>query len=157
MNCDFFLQFSEMRQGDSLGFQLSFNVGFVMAFVSAFFILFPIKERVCNAKHLQFVSGVDVFIFWGVHYLWDLLSFIVIALFALFTLMLFQEEGFKTFSDLGRVFYILLLYGLSVIPLAYLVSYLFSVPTNGYSFMATFNIFTGTVFQANYKKQGNCR
>lgn len=114
-----------------------------MAFVSAFYIIFHIKERVSNAKHLQFVSGVDVITFWGISYLWDFLTFVITSFCLIITILLYQEDGYNTFSDLGRVFAVFLYFGFSVLPLTYLASFLFKIPATGYTYMAMFNLFAG--------------
>ncbi|RZC40676.1 ATP-binding cassette sub-family A member 3-like, partial [Asbolus verrucosus] len=83
----------QLLQGNSMGFQLAFNIGFSMAFVSSFYVLFYVKERVCKSKHLQFVSGVKVYIFWIMSFLCDLITFIITILAIIITLAAFQEEG----------------------------------------------------------------
>jgi hypothetical protein len=84
-----------------MGFQLAFNIGFSMAFVSSFYVLFYVKERVCKSKHLQFVSGVKVYIFWIMAFICDLVTFIVTIIAIIITLVCFQEDGFNTSEDLG--------------------------------------------------------
>ena len=73
-----------------------------MAFVTAFFIIFYIKERVSKAKHLQAVSGVNVLTFWGSAFVWDMFLFLVPALAIVITFSIFQEDGFRTSSELGE-------------------------------------------------------
>jgi ATP-binding cassette, subfamily A (ABC1), member 3 len=68
-----------LQAGNNLGFQLSFNIGFAMSFVASFFIIVYIKERVTKAKHLQFVSGINVIMYWLTAFLWDFLLFLMIA------------------------------------------------------------------------------
>ena len=84
-----------------MGFQLAFNIGFSMAFVSSFYVLFYVKERVCKSKHLQFVSGVKVYIFWIMSFLCDLVTFIVTIIAVIITLVCFQEDCFRSANDLG--------------------------------------------------------
>nr|CAD7434633.1 unnamed protein product [Timema monikensis] len=86
---------------NNLGFQLSFNLGFAMSFVTAFYVMFQIKERVSKSKHLQLVSGVKILIYWGTSYLWDLVTFFIVTLWILATMISFQEEGYSTFIELG--------------------------------------------------------
>lgn len=45
---------------------------FAMSFVPASFVLYLIQERVTQAKHLQFVSGVSPLIYWMANFLWDM-------------------------------------------------------------------------------------
>ena len=49
---------------------------------------------VTKAKHLQFVSGVGITVFWLSNLVWDYVSFLVPACGMLLTLLAFQEEGF---------------------------------------------------------------
>lgn len=75
-----------------------------MAFVSSFYVMFYIKERVCKAKHLQFVSGVSVVPFWVAAFVCDLLTFIFTSILIIITLAFYQEDGFKTAPELGELF-----------------------------------------------------
>lgn len=89
--------------GNSTGFQIAFNLSFGMAFVSAFYVLFIIRERASKSKHLQFVSGVKVLIFWTVNFLWDFITYTVIVVAVIVALLCFQEDGFKTTQDIGKM------------------------------------------------------
>lgn len=102
MLIDVCFQFQLLQQGNNLGFQMAINIGFCMSFISAFYILFYVRERVCKAKHLQFVSGVNVFTFWAVSYLWDWCTYIITIIILVVTLICFQEEGFKEGESIGN-------------------------------------------------------
>lgn len=45
---------------------------FAMSFIPASFVLYLIQERVTQAKHLQFVSGVSPLVYWMANFLWDM-------------------------------------------------------------------------------------
>lgn len=47
---------------------------FAMSFVPASFVLYLIQERVTQAKHLQFVSGVSPLVYWMANFLWDMVA-----------------------------------------------------------------------------------
>lgn len=51
---------------------LAICVIFAMSFVPASFVLYLIQERVTQAKHLQFVSGVSPVVYWMANFLWDM-------------------------------------------------------------------------------------
>lgn len=55
----------------------------------------------------------------------------------------FQQTGWSTASELGRITFVLAVFGWSVLPCTYLASRLFSVPASGYTRMAMFYVFTG--------------
>ncbi|XP_052859763.1 phospholipid-transporting ATPase ABCA3-like [Anopheles cruzii] len=139
-------QLRRLETGANAGFQMAFNTGFAMAFVSALFILFYIKERTTRAKLLQFVSGVNVALFWTISFLWDYLVFVVASLFYVVTLAIIQQDGWSTFDQLGRVFLVLLFYAFASLPVTYLFAYLFHVPATGFVKMMLLNVLSGTIF-----------
>jgi hypothetical protein len=85
-----------------MGFLLGIELGYGLNFVASFFILFYIRERVSKFKHLQFVSGVNATIFWGISFLSDLITYAVIAAAVVITMAALQEDGYKTPGELGR-------------------------------------------------------
>ena len=58
-----------------------------------------------QAKHLQFVSGVDVVSYWFATYTWDFINYLVPALGILILFAAFQVESYK--DELGIVFLML--------------------------------------------------
>lgn len=62
------------------GFDIALNLLFAMAFLASTFSILAVSERAIQAKHVQFVSGVHVAIFWLSALLWDLLSFLIPSL-----------------------------------------------------------------------------
>lgn len=128
-----------------MGFQLAFNTGFAFSFVSAFFILFYIKERVTRSKLLQFVSGVNIKIYWLISFFYDYAAFVLTILLYLAVLVSFQETGWKTFTEIGRLFGIMLLFAWASLPIIYLASFIFSVPATGFVRLAILFILVGVI------------
>uniref|UniRef100_A0A7N8YKG0 P-type phospholipid transporter n=1 Tax=Mastacembelus armatus TaxID=205130 RepID=A0A7N8YKG0_9TELE len=58
---------------------VSICVIFAMSFVPASFVVFLIQERVNKAKHMQFISGVQPFLYWLANFVWDMCNYIVPA------------------------------------------------------------------------------
>ena len=58
-----------------------------------------------QAKHLQFVSGVDVVSYWFATYTWDFINYLVPALGILILFAAFQVESYE--DELGIVFLML--------------------------------------------------
>uniref|UniRef100_A0A336MK43 CSON001010 protein n=1 Tax=Culicoides sonorensis TaxID=179676 RepID=A0A336MK43_CULSO len=135
----------QLNQGNNMGFQLAFNTGFAMAFVSAFYTLFYVKERVTRSKLLQFVSGVNIVTYWTISFIWDYLSFFFTVILYIICLVIFQEEGWRTFSELSRVTLILVLFIWAVLPLTYVLSFWFTIPSTGFTRMAMLNVLTGVI------------
>ncbi|CAG9816334.1 unnamed protein product [Phaedon cochleariae] len=136
-------QLKQILSGQTMGFQLAFNIGFSMAFVSSFYVLFVVKENISKSKHLQFVSGVKVYLFWLTSLLCDLITYLLTIVVLLITLVCFQEEGYSTPEEIARMFFILLYFGWAFIPMLYLTGYFFDVPSTGYTRMTLLSIVTG--------------
>ena len=101
------------------------------------------KERVTKAKHLQFVSGVHFITFWLANMTWDFFNFLIPCAGILITFLCFNEDGFISFEQQGRIVLVFVLYGWATLPLMYLLSFLFSIPATGFTRTTMFNIFTG--------------
>ncbi|XP_053680207.1 phospholipid-transporting ATPase ABCA3-like [Anopheles nili] len=139
-------RFTQLQGGNNMGFQLAFNTGFAMAFVAALYIMFYIKERVTRSKLLQFVSGANVLGFWMVSFLWDFMTFFVTIMFYVAVLAAFQEEGWSTGEEIGRVILVMVVFGFAFLPFTYLLSFAFDIPASGFVRVMILNIFTGTIF-----------
>lgn len=132
-------QFNEGRKG----FDLALNLLFAMAFLASTFAVLAAGERAVQAKHLQLVSGVRVATFWLSALLWDLLSFLVPSLGLLVVFKAFDVHAFTRDGHLADALFLLLLYGWAIIPLMYLLSFLFSSAATAYTRLTIFNILSG--------------
>ncbi|KFB48612.1 AGAP006380-PA-like protein [Anopheles sinensis] len=139
-------QLEKLNTGLNAGFQLAFNTGFAMAFVASIYIMFYIKERTSRAKLLQFVSGTNVPLFWGLAFVWDYTLFVLNSLVYIATVAIFQEEGWSSFDELGRAFLLLLFFGLAALPVTYLFSFFFAVSATGFVRMMFVNVLSGAIF-----------
>ncbi|XP_058833503.1 phospholipid-transporting ATPase ABCA1-like isoform X2 [Topomyia yanbarensis] len=132
------------RAHNNLGFQLAYNTGFGMAFVSGFYVIFYIRERVTKAKLLQFVSGVNRFFYWFTGFIWDYFTYVIVCLFIIATIALFQEPGFSTGAEIFRLYAIFLFIGLPALPLAYITTLYYSIPPAAFIRVSVAFIVTGT-------------
>lgn len=165
---DDFSKLNNDASSSSLGFQVGFNISFGMAFLAASFVIFlgksffliefvliffllilnlffslTVKERVTKAKHLQFVSGVHFVTFWLANGFWDFINFLIPCAGILMTFLCFKEDGFISGEQQSRFILVFFLYGWAMLPLMYLLSFLFSIPATGFTRVTMFNIFTG--------------
>lgn len=127
----------------TVGFQVGYNIAFGMSFLAAGFVVFLIKERESKSKHLQFVSGVELPLFWIASFLVDMVNFIIPCFGILLVLQIFQLEDFVALHMQVNLFVLLFCYGLAIIPFMYLWSFAFTIPSTGFTRMVMFNIFTG--------------
>lgn len=112
----------------------------------AFYALFYIKERVTRSKLLQFVSGVKVFTYWGVSFLWDFVSVAITILLFLCALVAYQEEGWATYNEIARIMLVMFMFAYASLPFVYLASFLFSIPSTGFIRLAIGFVLSGKYF-----------
>ncbi|KAF8797193.1 ATP-binding cassette sub-family A member 2 like protein [Argiope bruennichi] len=114
-----------------------------MSFVPASFVLFLVYERYTKAKHLQFVSGVDAIVYWVANYFWDMCSYVVPATCCVLILLIFDIPAYTSHKNFPAVVSLFLIYGWSITPVMYPVSFLFKEPSTAYIFLIVINLFVG--------------
>lgn len=135
----------------NLSFQLSFNISFAMAFVASFFAIAYIKERVTKAKLLQFISGINVLMYWSTAFLYDILTFSFIALLVTITIGVFQEDGYRTFPQLSIVYLIFVTFGAAILPCVYIASLLLNAAASGFTKLTVIFMLPGVaMFTVSY-------
>uniref|UniRef100_H3DL31 P-type phospholipid transporter n=1 Tax=Tetraodon nigroviridis TaxID=99883 RepID=H3DL31_TETNG len=121
---------------------VSICVIFAMSFVPASFV-FLIQERVNKAKHMQFISGVQPFLYWLANFVWDMCNYIVPATLVIIIFVCFQQEAYVSSTNLPVLALLLLLYGWSITPLMYPASFFFKIPSTAYVVLTSVNILIG--------------
>ncbi|RZC36175.1 ABC tran and/or AAA 21 domain containing protein, partial [Asbolus verrucosus] len=124
-------QITYMTLGANL--KIATQLGFGMMLAVGLYIVFYIRERACKCKHLQFVSGVNVTIFWLTSFFCDLIIYFLIVGCLLITVVIVQQFDTKLIGDIGLLILVLFCFGLFVLPFIYSASHLFSVPSKGLS------------------------
>uniref|UniRef100_A0A3Q2QA05 P-type phospholipid transporter n=1 Tax=Fundulus heteroclitus TaxID=8078 RepID=A0A3Q2QA05_FUNHE len=116
---------------------------FAMSFIPASFVLYLIQERVTKAKHLQFVSGVNPFVYWVANFFWDMMNYVVSTAMVVGIFMAFDKKCYTSRANLPALIALLLLYGWSVTPMMYPMSYIFNIPSTAYVSLSCINLFIG--------------
>ncbi|XP_055359678.1 retinal-specific phospholipid-transporting ATPase ABCA4-like isoform X2 [Betta splendens] len=116
---------------------------FAMSFIPASFVLYLIQERVTKAKHLQLVSGVSPLVYWVASFFWDMINYALCAAMVVGIFLAFDKKCYTSPANLPALVALLLLYGWSVTPMMYPMSYLFSVPSTAYVSLSCINLFIG--------------
>ncbi|KAF5903351.1 ATP-binding cassette sub-family A member 1-like [Clarias magur] len=122
---------------------VSICVIFAMSFVPASFVVFLIQERVSKAKHMQFISGVQPYLYWLANFIWDMCNYIVPATLVVIIFVCFQQKAYVSATNLPVLALLLLLYGWSITPLMYPASFLFQIPSTAYVVLTSVNILIG--------------
>ncbi|XP_029698855.1 retinal-specific ATP-binding cassette transporter-like [Takifugu rubripes] len=116
---------------------------FAMSFIPASFVLYLIQERVTQAKHLQFVSGVSPLVYWMANFLWDMVNYSIGVAMVVEIFIFFDKKCYTSAANLQPLIALLMLYGWSVTPMMYPMSYLFSIPSTAYVSLSCINLFIG--------------
>ncbi|XP_035578251.1 ATP-binding cassette sub-family A member 3-like isoform X7 [Zalophus californianus] len=125
------------------GFQVALYIHFGMAFLISGFCLLTVTERVTKAKHIQFLSGVFVPVYWLSALLWDFIIFFITCCLLLGAFKFCQLDIYITDYHFLDTMLIFVLYGWSAIPLMYLLSFLFTRSTSAYIKLVLFNYLSG--------------
>uniref|UniRef100_A0A3P9LUM4 P-type phospholipid transporter n=1 Tax=Oryzias latipes TaxID=8090 RepID=A0A3P9LUM4_ORYLA len=137
-------QLSEItRLSTSVDAVVAMCVIFAMSFVPASFVLYLIQERVTQAKHLQFVSGVSPLVYWMANFLWDMVNYSISAAMVVQIFLFFDKKCYTSATNVQALIALLMLYSWSVTPMMYPMSYVFSVPSTAYVSLSCINLFIG--------------
>ncbi|CAL8074946.1 unnamed protein product [Orchesella dallaii] len=127
----------------TIGFQVGYNLALAMSFIAGYFILVPIRERISGSKHLQYISGVKSLIFWITSFVTDFMQYVIPCVGVLVVLVLFRMEEFSTLKMQGYFLMVCGCFGLAILPLVYILSFKFQVPTSGFAVIVVTGIFSG--------------
>jgi ATP-binding cassette subfamily A (ABC1) protein 2 len=114
-----------------------------MSFVNASFVLFLVYERSIKSLHLQFLMGLNPLLYWIANLIWDLLNYMLPASCVIIIFKIFNVPAFVSGLNYPAVILLFLLYGWSVSPLMYPLTFLFNEPSTAYIFLIVTNLFTG--------------
>ncbi|XP_036595474.1 ATP-binding cassette sub-family A member 3-like [Trichosurus vulpecula] len=127
------------------GHFISISVIFGMSFMVSSFAVLAISDRVVKSKHIQFISGISAAHYWLPFLLWDLFIIFINSLLLLSLMKVVDEKAYIQKGHPEATIVMLMLYGWSVIPCMYLMSFLFSGSASGCAKLIILNIITGTV------------
>lgn len=92
---------------------------------------FLIAERISGAKHLQVATGATPLSYWGSSLGVDTVGYLAVVVAAVVTMASFDLTGYSG-KSLSSIFGLMVLYGWSILPAAYLMSHKVVSPSNGY-------------------------
>merc|ERR1711892_839905 len=121
-------------------------LGMAMSLLLGIFIIFPLKERITNAKQVQMMAGVNPFVFWFSNFAWDFIVYFAISLVLAIILYLFDKRfTFHSNGGFGTLVFLFFLLGFAGIPWVYILSYPFKSAPAAYSMLIISTIVTGVV------------
>lgn len=129
------------------GFVVALYLTIGMSFLVGSFVLFLVKERECKAKLTQLLSGVSSSTFWAATFIWDMANFMIPCLLLLLVMVAFGIKAYLENSHLAIILLLLVLYAWAVLPMTYLVSFLFTVPSSAMVWWTMFNVLSGELLR----------
>ena len=130
----------------SAGFNLALFMIFGLGFLMSSFSIFLVSERVSKSKHIQFVSGLDMPVYWLANFVWDLAIFLFPAITIVIIFAAFNFPAFTSGNNLGVVFLLIMLCGWQTLPMVYVASFFFDTPSSAYARLSMLFIFAGLGF-----------
>lgn len=112
----------------------------LLSFWPAVFIAFYVKERECRAKLLQFICGANQIVYWATSFFFDYTIFMIIMCLLLGKVAVYEGPQFSTSYELSRFLIIFGAYGVSILPFAYLLSFVFKKPSSAESAIAVLGL-----------------
>ncbi|KAK7833304.1 hypothetical protein U0070_017303, partial [Myodes glareolus] len=129
--------------GSAEGKVVALKIQLGMALLVSGFCFLPVAERTTKAKHMQFLSGVSVLVYWLSALVFDFIVFLVSCCLLLVVFKYCKIDIYVTDYHILETMLILTLFGWSAIPLTYLMSFLFSKSTSAYIKLIMFNYVSG--------------
>nr|CAH8833395.1 unnamed protein product [Trichobilharzia regenti] len=116
-----------------------------LSFIPASFITFLVKEKSTGSKHLQYVSGLNPYVYWLSVYLWDILNYALCAFLCILVFIAFQKVAYIDLEVIGSFILLILLYGLAVTPMLYVTTFFIQSPSTALVILSIFNLLTGSI------------
>ena len=119
-------------------------VSIALSLVAAFFAYYAVYERKCGIAHLQAISGLYPSAYWLGHWMFDFFTYLLSATCVLVALAAFGTPDLLGPEAAPVTLLTVVLYGLAVVPAAYVFSLLFKEPVFAQGVLtAVFSISSG--------------
>lgn len=121
---------------------LIYVIGSSVSLLGSLCITFVISDRESKLKEIQHAAGVSIYMYWGITFIWDFLSYCIYIMVFLIPTFFLHIPGHYNYEIIAE-FTLLFAYGLFLIPFIYLVSLKFSDVYVGYFSCVLLNILLG--------------
>eukprot|EP00039_Didymoeca_costata_P018273 m.332823 g.332823 ORF g.332823 m.332823 type:complete len:1854 (-) comp17014_c0_seq1:237-5798(-) len=130
--------------GVSNSFSIAWWLAMALSFLAASFLFFPVNERKCHSKHVQFISGADEYVYWLSAFTWDCINMILPLVLIVIIFAAFNLEDLRG-DQLGMVVLLLILGLPAMLPTQYLLSFVFENSSVAYAMSILFFLLLNTV------------
>ena len=123
---------------------ISLTILCAYSFIPAGFAIYIVRERITQEKRLQYVCGIKPIIYWFSSFVWDYFYYLVIMLLTIALIGAFGSTAYTAnSSNFGSLCLLLILFGWSSLPMAYMMSRFFSDTGTAYMIVFCFTLFSG--------------
>ena len=128
----------DLKDSISVGNNLAitFFTAIAFALMPANFISVLVKERINNSKHLMRLSGINIFAYWIVNYIFELIKYYFTG--GIMILLIWAFDYYQTYL---YIFY--LIYGIAMVSFTYCISFLFNNESNAQNAIILINFILG--------------
>lgn len=127
------------------GLSYAFIMAIAMCLLPASLITYIVKERECNAKHQQIVSGASITAYWFSNFFVDLVKYMIPAIINVLAAIILDASALIEGKKLGALWLTFMLYGFAVIPFVYLTAFFFRNHGTAQITSFLFNFCTGFI------------
>ena len=127
-----------------LGFALATFCASAFALIPAIAVTAIVEEKETHVLHQQLLSGADVRAYWCSNFLFDLLFYTPVAVMTLVLIVILDIAGLSN-DYLMNVVVLLACYALHALPLAYIISHLFTKSVTAQNMTRAFFSLTGVI------------
>ncbi|CAI8613948.1 unnamed protein product [Vicia faba] len=138
-------QSQHLQRHDLDAFSAAIIVNIAFSFIPASFAVSIVKEREVKAKHQQLISGVSVLSYWASTFIWDFVSFLFPASFAIVLFYIFGLDQFVGGVSLLPTIIMLLEYGLASASSTYCLTFFFFDHTVAQNVVLLVHFFSGLI------------
>ncbi|XP_027350044.1 ABC transporter A family member 1 [Abrus precatorius] len=134
-----------IQRHDLDAFSAAIIVNIAFSFIPASFAVSIVKEREVKAKQQQLISGVSILSYWASTFVWDFVSFLFPASFAIVLFYIFGLDQFVGGVSLLPTILMLLEYGLAIASSTYCLTFFFFDHTMAQNVVLLVHFFTGLI------------
>lgn len=121
-----------------------YTFGTSISFTVSLFIMFVISDRESKMKEIQHASGVSIYMYWGVSFVWDYLTYCAyISIYQIPILRIAKEVPALEWYAMVSQYALQMMFGLFSIPFVYLLGYKYTSAINGFLGSSFTNILLG--------------
>ncbi|CAH2283801.1 ATP-binding cassette sub-family A member 12 [Pelobates cultripes] len=118
---------------------LSILVGY--SITTSSFVTYTVKEHNTGAKRLQHIAGVGEVCYWVIHFLYDMIMYLIPVAISIAVIAAFKLPAFCNDSNLGAVSVLFILFGYATFAWMYLIAGTFKNPGMAFIVYVGINLF----------------